>query len=89
MIVPNTTKSKGGKGPSYYASENVHEPSLERTWDLSSMKLNNIKKRSLVSTSVIIIIIIIIFPFEISKPSSFNIASGEIFLSHHLHKPFA
>jgi hypothetical protein len=53
------------------------------------MKLNNIKKRSLVSTSVIIIIIIIIFPFEISKPSSFNIASGEIFLSHHLHKPFA
>jgi uncharacterized membrane protein YvbJ len=89
MIVPSTTKSKGGKGPSHDASENVHEPSLERTWDLSSMKLNNIKKRSLVSTSVIIIIIIIIFPFEISKPSSFNIASGEIFLSHHLHKPFA
>jgi len=87
MIEPSTTKSKGGKGPSHDASENVHEPSLERTWDLSSMELNNIKKRSLVSTSVIIIIII--FPFDISKPSSFNIASGEIFLSHHLHKPFA
>ena len=37
-------KKKKGVAKGHDASENVHEPNLERTWDLS-MKLNNIKKK--------------------------------------------